>query len=268
MAKGHWTHSKVIYGLLHRPGVLDRWRAIVREEYSKLGLSEGEKLFFSWNEELTGRTQGFIEGYCDGKLQDFLEFADPKTDDTFALAHMAFSKADKFTNPHHYISNSIADPSASLAGCQKPLPLPPPSPPSPPPAVVSTSSTPLTGNFTANGEEASAVVEVGQHVAFLSDNTTLAESVGLDLDRFQIGMNEAPGNILQSLSRRDSNSEGPSPGPPFPAVSSEEIWSGFETNDPGADTMDVSMPYFSDLSNTGDEIDSSLDDYFQHNYFS
>ncbi|KAL1873420.1 hypothetical protein VTK73DRAFT_1011 [Phialemonium thermophilum] len=84
----HWTHSRVIYGLLHQPHVYQAWKELV-------SLLWGENQpSFSWNPETTGRAPGFLENGSPGKLQDFLEFFNEKTFDVRQLVQLAHDQAD------------------------------------------------------------------------------------------------------------------------------------------------------------------------------
>lgn len=89
--RAHWSHARVIYGLLHQPGVHEAWREVVRRRHGDLPRDQAPQ--FSWEAATTGSEQGFLEKEAPGRLQDFLEFFDPLTGDAEQLAELAYTQA-------------------------------------------------------------------------------------------------------------------------------------------------------------------------------
>ncbi|PKS12394.1 hypothetical protein jhhlp_000598 [Lomentospora prolificans] len=89
--KADWTHSRVIYGLLHQPLIHEAWKDILTE---KQGEFAGRQAQFSWNPTKTGRAQGFMENECPGQLQDLLEFFSGSSTDAEAIVRVAYDLAD------------------------------------------------------------------------------------------------------------------------------------------------------------------------------
>jgi hypothetical protein len=71
--KSDWSHSNVIYGLLHQPIIYEAWKEYIAKRKSTFN---GRKPMFGWGPASTGRARGFIEGETPGQLQDLLEFFD------------------------------------------------------------------------------------------------------------------------------------------------------------------------------------------------
>lgn len=86
-----WTHSKVIYGLLHQPLIHEAWKDILKEKQVEFS---GRQAQFSWNPTKTGRAQGFMENECPGQLQDLLEFFSGSSTDAEGIVRIAYDLAD------------------------------------------------------------------------------------------------------------------------------------------------------------------------------
>ena len=73
----HWDHARVIYGLLHQPAVHPAWRRLqdARAARRPPGAARPK---LSWLPDATGRMHGFLDGETPGRLQDLLEFFDPR----------------------------------------------------------------------------------------------------------------------------------------------------------------------------------------------
>ncbi|MBE3045993.1 hypothetical protein IMZ48_26330, partial [Candidatus Bathyarchaeota archaeon] len=86
-----WTHSKVIYGLLHQPLIHEAWKDILGEKQVEFA---GRQAHFSWNPTKTGRAQGFMENECPGQLQDLLEFFSGSSTDAENIVRLAYELSD------------------------------------------------------------------------------------------------------------------------------------------------------------------------------
>ncbi|KAI0400899.1 hypothetical protein F4802DRAFT_462500 [Xylaria palmicola] len=73
MTKQDWSHSNVIYGLLHQHGIIESWKALVASKHNRFS---DRQPMFGWSPESTGRAHGFVENENPGQLQDLLEFFD------------------------------------------------------------------------------------------------------------------------------------------------------------------------------------------------
>ena len=98
----HWTHSRVVYGLLHQPHVWLAWKNLVAMVWGD------NQPRFSWNPDTTGRAPGFLENGSPGKLQDFLEFFSENSINVRQLVQLAHDQADVVPRypapaqfPHH-----------------------------------------------------------------------------------------------------------------------------------------------------------------------
>ncbi|KAL1840122.1 hypothetical protein VTJ49DRAFT_778 [Mycothermus thermophilus] len=89
--KTHWQHSLVIYGLLHQPAILQAWKELKAKLYDHLPRNQQPML--QWDPATTGHAQGFLEGECQGNLQDLLEFFVEGRDDPKFLARLAHDMA-------------------------------------------------------------------------------------------------------------------------------------------------------------------------------
>jgi hypothetical protein len=77
-----WCHSLVIYSLLQRPALLTEWNAVlesINRPFTR----------FAWNEEQTGRVEGYPDSSRYPRLQDALEYFTPKQN-AAALARKAY----------------------------------------------------------------------------------------------------------------------------------------------------------------------------------
>jgi hypothetical protein len=80
-----WNHSSVIYSLLQRPAILREWNAILeRKKRAFIG--------FGWDQQSTGRVEGYPDSNPTLQLQDELEFFTPYHN-AAALARKAFDLA-------------------------------------------------------------------------------------------------------------------------------------------------------------------------------
>jgi len=79
-----WNHSQVIFSLLQRPELILAWCLLLENK-------QRTKSPFSWNQQTTGRVDGYPEAKCQPQLQDLLEYYTPNQD-VSALARLAFDK--------------------------------------------------------------------------------------------------------------------------------------------------------------------------------
>ncbi|KAI0190387.1 hypothetical protein EV127DRAFT_315135, partial [Xylaria flabelliformis] len=86
MTKQDWSHSNVIYGLLHQHGIIEAWKALVA---SKENQFNGRQPMFGWSPESTGRAHGFVENENPGQLQDLLEFFDGSKESARKIVQLA-----------------------------------------------------------------------------------------------------------------------------------------------------------------------------------
>ncbi|SPO07296.1 uncharacterized protein DNG_09990 [Cephalotrichum gorgonifer] len=89
--KADWTHSRVIYGLVHQPLIHEAWKDILNAKQVEFA---GRQAQFSWNPTKTGRAQGFMENECPGQLQDLLEFFSGSSADAEGIVRVAYELAD------------------------------------------------------------------------------------------------------------------------------------------------------------------------------
>lgn len=122
--KADWTHSRVIYGLLHQPLIHEAWKDILNE---KQGEFAGRQAHFSWNPTKTGRAQGFMENECPGQLQDLLEFFSGSSTDAEAIVRVAYELADVvfMTSPFCPPASCVDTTSAVAAANATSYPTPP-----------------------------------------------------------------------------------------------------------------------------------------------
>jgi hypothetical protein len=80
-----WRHSVVIYSLLQRPALLIKWNAVLRSTNQPITR-------IAWNEEQTGRVEGYPDSSRYPRLQDALEYFTPKQD-AAALVQKAYEFA-------------------------------------------------------------------------------------------------------------------------------------------------------------------------------
>lgn len=104
--KADWTHSRVIYGLLHQPLIHEAWKDVLGE---KQGDFAGRQAQFSWNPTKTGRAQGFMENECPGQLQDLLEFFSGSSTDAEGIVRVAYDLADVV-----FINNGFGGPTTCV----------------------------------------------------------------------------------------------------------------------------------------------------------
>ncbi|KAI2627164.1 hypothetical protein GGS21DRAFT_256485 [Xylaria nigripes] len=86
MTKRDWSHSNVIYGLLHQHGIIEGWKALVAEKHNRF---TDRQPMFGWSPESTGRAHGFIENENPGQLQDLLEFFDGSKESARKIVQLA-----------------------------------------------------------------------------------------------------------------------------------------------------------------------------------
>lgn len=133
--KADWTHSRVIYGLLHQPLIHEAWKDILNEKQVDFS---GRQAHFSWNPTKTGRAQGFMENECPGQLQDLLEFFSGSSADAEGIVRVAYELADVvfMTSPYLQPSTCVVDPSGA-SGTTAPAPVNTTSYPTPPESTLS-----------------------------------------------------------------------------------------------------------------------------------
>ncbi|KAI0858008.1 hypothetical protein F4860DRAFT_325484 [Xylaria cubensis] len=108
MTKQDWSHSNVIYGLLHQHGIIEAWKALVA---SKENQFNGRQPMFGWSPESTGRAHGFVENENPGQLQDLLEFFDGSKESARKIVQLAETCVHVFLRPK-------SPPSSPAAGTQ------------------------------------------------------------------------------------------------------------------------------------------------------
>jgi hypothetical protein len=86
LTKQDWSHSNVIYGLLHQHGIIEAWKALVA---SKQGQFNDRQPMFGWSPDSTGRAHGFVENENPGQLQDLLEFFDGTKESARRIVQLA-----------------------------------------------------------------------------------------------------------------------------------------------------------------------------------
>ncbi|GAP86667.2 putative homeobox and C2H2 transcription [Rosellinia necatrix] len=86
MTKNDWSHSNVIYGLLHQHGIIEAWKALVASKHNRFN---DRQPMFGWPPESTGRAHGFVENENPGQLQDLLEFFDGTKDSAKKIVQLA-----------------------------------------------------------------------------------------------------------------------------------------------------------------------------------
>ncbi|KAI1177860.1 hypothetical protein F4777DRAFT_540618 [Nemania sp. FL0916] len=86
MTKQDWSHSNVIYGLLHQHGIHEAWKALVASKHNRFN---DRQPMFGWSPESTGRAHGFVENENPGQLQDLLEFFDGSKESAKKIVQLA-----------------------------------------------------------------------------------------------------------------------------------------------------------------------------------
>ncbi|KAI0427556.1 hypothetical protein F5Y09DRAFT_28626 [Xylaria sp. FL1042] len=86
MTKQDWSHSNVIYGLLHQHGIIESWKALVASKHNRFN---DRQPMFGWSPESTGRAHGFVENENPGQLQDLLEFFDGSKESAKKIVQLA-----------------------------------------------------------------------------------------------------------------------------------------------------------------------------------
>ncbi|KAI3334540.1 hypothetical protein F4824DRAFT_468258 [Ustulina deusta] len=86
MTKLDWSHSNVIYGLLHQHGIIEAWKALVASKHNRFN---DRQPMFGWSPESTGRAHGFVENENPGQLQDLLEFFDGSKESAKKIVQLA-----------------------------------------------------------------------------------------------------------------------------------------------------------------------------------
>ncbi|TGJ84665.1 hypothetical protein E0Z10_g4105 [Xylaria hypoxylon] len=86
MTKQDWSHSNVIYGLLHQHGIIEAWKALVSSKHQRFN---DRQPMFGWSPESTGRAHGFVENENPGQLQDLLEFFDGSKESAKKIVQLA-----------------------------------------------------------------------------------------------------------------------------------------------------------------------------------
>ncbi|KAI1124321.1 hypothetical protein F5Y10DRAFT_249742 [Nemania abortiva] len=86
MTKQDWSHSNVIYGLLHQHGIIEAWKALVASKHNRFN---DRQPMFGWSPESTGRAHGFVENENPGQLQDLLEFFDGSKESAKKIVQLA-----------------------------------------------------------------------------------------------------------------------------------------------------------------------------------
>ncbi|KAI0538422.1 hypothetical protein GGR58DRAFT_298810 [Xylaria digitata] len=86
MTKQDWSHSNVIYGLLHQHGIIEAWKALVASKHQRFN---DRQPMFGWSPESTGRAHGFVENENPGQLQDLLEFFDGSKESAKKIVQLA-----------------------------------------------------------------------------------------------------------------------------------------------------------------------------------
>ncbi|KAI1296412.1 hypothetical protein F5Y03DRAFT_370259 [Xylaria venustula] len=86
MTKQDWSHSNVIYGLLHQHGIIEAWKALVASKHNQF---TDRQPMFGWSPESTGRAHGYVENENPGQLQDLLEFFDGSKESAKKIVQLA-----------------------------------------------------------------------------------------------------------------------------------------------------------------------------------
>ncbi|KAI3317365.1 hypothetical protein HD806DRAFT_371693 [Xylariaceae sp. AK1471] len=86
MTKQDWSHSNVIYGLLHQHGIIEAWKGLIA---SKQNQFNERQPMFGWSPDSTGRAHGFVENENPGQLQDLLEFFDGSKESARRIVQLA-----------------------------------------------------------------------------------------------------------------------------------------------------------------------------------
>ncbi|KAI1818641.1 hypothetical protein GGS20DRAFT_581397 [Poronia punctata] len=94
--KQEWSHSNVIYGLLHQHGIIEAWKALIASKQSQFN---GRQPLFGWSPDSTGRAHGFIENENPGQLQDLLEFFDGSKESAKRIIQLAETCVHVFLRP-------------------------------------------------------------------------------------------------------------------------------------------------------------------------
>ena len=170
--KSDWTHSKVIYGLLHQPLIHEAWKDILNEKQVDFA---GRQAHFSWNPTKTGRAQGFMENECPGQLQDLLEFFSGSSTDAEGIVRIAYDLADVvFMNSPCVPQNTSAETTGAI-GAPAPPPLNTTSYPTPPESTLS----PVTpGSATMHPQAGQAQPQPGMMLGEPTSPTTFAPPFG------------------------------------------------------------------------------------------
>ncbi|OAQ67740.2 Pfs domain-containing protein [Pochonia chlamydosporia 170] len=92
LTKGDWTHSRVIYGLLHQPLVREAWDRLVESKRPKHNENRER---FSWVYSETRRA--YSENGGPHQLQDILEFFSGDESEARQVAHLAYDLANIFS---------------------------------------------------------------------------------------------------------------------------------------------------------------------------
>ncbi|KAI0153105.1 hypothetical protein GGR57DRAFT_156312 [Xylariaceae sp. FL1272] len=86
MTKNDWSHSNVIYGLLHQHGIHEAWKSLISGKQNQF--NEHQPMF-GWSADSTGRAHGYVEGENPGQLQDLLEFYDGSKESAKKIVELA-----------------------------------------------------------------------------------------------------------------------------------------------------------------------------------
>ncbi|KAI1827618.1 hypothetical protein F4861DRAFT_327687 [Xylaria intraflava] len=113
MTKRDWSHSNVIYGLLHQHGIIEAWKALVASKHNQFN---DRQPMFGWSPESTGRAHGFVENENPGQLQDLLEFFDGSKESAKKIVQLAETCV-------HVVLRPKSPPSSPTASADVILPL-------------------------------------------------------------------------------------------------------------------------------------------------
>ncbi|KAI1422748.1 hypothetical protein F5Y12DRAFT_600073 [Xylaria sp. FL1777] len=117
MTKQDWSHSNVIYGLLHQHGIIEAWKALVASKHNRFN---DRQPMFGWSPESTGRAHGFVENENPGQLQDLLEFFDGSKESAKKIVQLAETCVHVVLRPKSPSSSPVtvtdSIPSSSVPG--------------------------------------------------------------------------------------------------------------------------------------------------------
>ncbi|KAI1114116.1 hypothetical protein F5Y14DRAFT_191505 [Nemania sp. NC0429] len=121
MTKQEWSHSNVIYGLLHQHGIIEAWKALVASKHNQFS---DRQPMFGWSPESTGRAHGFVENENAGQLQDLLEFFDGSKESAKEIVQLAETCVHVVLRPKSPTSSPApgADPVPPSSSMSNPLP--------------------------------------------------------------------------------------------------------------------------------------------------